>query len=213
MDFGRDFEARLLDAFAARAAVVPTPSAAVVDRMIAHALLLERWNKTHNLTAAKTAQDYAEALFFDAWLVRAVLPEGERALIDVGAGGGFPSLVLLASEPERQALLFEKVEKKRSFLTMASIAVGAKATRVARSEFSPNVELPDGPRVFVSRATWAPEEWLALATQAAAGDDEVVVQSAQEALPEAPAGWRCVAQVETRLPVSGALRRLGRYAR
>ena len=175
------------------------------DRWLAHAALLAKWNRTHNLTSLAEAE-WAEKHFLDSWWVAPLARGG--ALIDVGSGGGFPGLVLLAAEPERRAVFFEKVEKKRAFLRTAIAALGYTNASVSPAVFPPH-EWP-GPAVFVSRATWAPADWLATATTIARGGDAIVTQSAAEPPPAAPPGWARVTVAEHVLP-SGAPRSVARY--
>lgn len=199
------FEQRLRKACALRRDVVREPSDAAYAKMSAFAALLEKWNGTHNLTSVQGLDQWVDALFFDSWLVQALMPE-QGSWIDVGSGGGFPALVLLAEAPDRQALLFEKVAKKRSFLQVAAGALGYKALQVAPGAF-PGA-LPAGPRVFTSRATFAPADWLAMAREHAAPGDTVIVQCSQDALPDG-----ALRSIETTLPLTGAKRRLGAYGK
>lgn len=199
MDIERDLRDGL-------ARVGNVPGEPAIQRMLVHAATLVKWNKTHSLTSVKSPRDFAEALFVDSWLVTAVNDDWSGTLVDVGAGGGFPGLVLLAAHAT-PAVLFEKVEKKRSFLTAAVAAMQLKDVVVSREAFPPQqAALPEGRRLFVSRATWAPAEWLAIARAAARPGDTIIVQASQEALPEG-----AEQTLETELPFSRAKRRLGRY--
>lgn len=198
------FERELRAGFDATRSFTAAPDDAAIAQMLVHARTLFKWNQTHSLTSVKTPREWASALFVDAWLVTGVCDDWSGTLIDVGAGGGFPGLVVLAARPSHPAILFEKVEKKRSFLTAAVAAMKLSATTVARAAFP--APLPDGRRVFVSRATWAPEEWLAIAQKEARAGDTIIVQASQEALPPNAALAR-----ETTLPFSSAQRKLARY--
>src|SRR5688572_673260 len=136
MDFFAEFERHLRDGLSRAAA--PPPDEPSIQRMLVHARTLHKWNGTHNLTAVKTPRDWAEALYVDAWLLTAVFAEWNSVmLVDVGSGGGFPALVILAAYPELPAVLFEKVEKKRSFLTAACAAMTLTHAAVAREPFPP----------------------------------------------------------------------------
>ncbi len=207
------FETALREGFLRVGGVVAPPEETALERMLQHAALLERWNKTHNLTSVEGAEPRAEALFIDSWLIRALGDLSTGPLIDVGGGGGFPALVLLSAEPEREALLFEKVEKKRSFLSTAIATLGLKRATVARETFPPRAGgLPGAPRLLTSRATFAPADWLAIAATIAAPGDRIVVQASQDAPPESGKAWHRTAMIETALPFSGAKRRVAIYA-
>jgi len=90
------------------------------------------------------------------------IPRGARRLIDVGAGGGFPGIVLAAVCPDLDIVLLEPVHKKHAFLVAAARAAGltrvqARPQRlqqyVMTSEFAPF-------DAAISRATWPVQEWL-----------------------------------------------------
>ncbi|MCC6808615.1 MAG: class I SAM-dependent methyltransferase [Deltaproteobacteria bacterium] len=204
-DFLADFERHLRDGVAKLPAAVPDDAA--IARMLVHARTLYKWNATHNLTSLKSAKDYAEALFIDSWLVTAAYADfGGATLVDVGSGGGFPGLVILAAQPTLPAVFFENVEKKRSFLATAAAAMHFAHATVSREPFPPAQPLPNGRRIFVSRATWAPQEWLGIARGQAQPGDTIIVQASQEPLPEGSDR-----AIEAALPFSQAKRRVGVY--
>ncbi len=94
----------------------------------------------------------------------------------------------------------------------ALAALGYANARVADGNFPPSA-LPSAEVTFVSRATWAPVEWLTIAASVARPGDSVITQSAAEPAPEAPPGWQRDSLVQVELPLSKAARTLARYRR
>lgn len=70
----------------------------------------------HNLTAIRDVESILERHVLDALtLLPALDVEGARAVIDVGAGAGFPGLVLAVARPALQVVLLEATRKKSAF--------------------------------------------------------------------------------------------------
>ena len=82
-------------------------------RLMAYLSLLQKWNKTHNLTSVPDDQMLPLHLLDSL----AILPlvSGERVL-DVGSGGGFPGIPLAIAGLERDFVLVDSNRKKTSFL-------------------------------------------------------------------------------------------------
>jgi len=81
------------EAFQARLAV----SRETLDKFQAYAALLQKWNRAINLVSPKTLPDLWRRHFLDSAQLRDHLPApsaGDRVILDVGAGAGFPGLVL-----------------------------------------------------------------------------------------------------------------------
>ena len=75
--------------------------------------ILLQWSKTHNITGHKTAEAAYLNLFLDS-LALFPLVRG-NTLLDLGAGAGFPGLVLALAIPGLQVTLLEARAKKVSF--------------------------------------------------------------------------------------------------
>ena len=85
------------DAQAARLARLQ--AAATTQRLLVYVDLLQRWNRTYNLTAVRDPDDMVVQHLFDCL---AVVPPLKRALaalsdphvLDVGSGGGLPGIII-----------------------------------------------------------------------------------------------------------------------
>ena len=85
----------------------------------AHFELLQRWNKTLNLTRIESIErNYGESVFLARHL-----PTGEWSICDVGSGAGFPGFPIAVVRPECQVTLIEAHQRKAVFLKEAARGV------------------------------------------------------------------------------------------
>ena len=168
--------------------------------------LAKQWGARTDLTSARTDDELAEILFLDASeLIAAGWCALHASLVDVGAGVGAPSIPILLSESSIEGTLVEPRRIRTAFLRTATGALGiAPRVRVLEQRLDPKRPTLPRPRygVALSRATFPPEQWLAIGTQLA---DEVWVLTAggQPALGER---YELLRRVDYRVPSSGAPR-------
>lgn len=111
--------------------------------------LLERWNKTYNLTSVRDPKNMIPLHIFDS-LVVADLIKGDNCL-DVGSGGGLPTIPLAIMQPQRQFTALDTNGKKTRFIQQAVIELGLKNVSVIHAR----VEKWQADKVFdaiISRA-------------------------------------------------------------
>lgn len=89
------------------------------QRLLAFAALVERWNRTFNLTAIRDPRRIMTHHLLDSLAVVPHLPPGSMA--DVGSGGGFPGLPIAIAQPARPVTLIDSNSKKAAFLRQATI--------------------------------------------------------------------------------------------
>jgi 16S rRNA (guanine527-N7)-methyltransferase len=105
---------------------VSRETAARLDRFVA---LLLQWQTRINLVAASTMPKLWTRHIADSLQLLALAPEA-ASWIDLGAGGGFPGLVLAAALADRPGATIHLVEsnlKKAAFLREAARQIGAPA--------------------------------------------------------------------------------------
>lgn len=96
--------------------------AATRDALLSYLDLLQRWNRTYNLSAVREPGQMLVRHVFDSLVVLPLL-HGQR-LADVGTGPGLPGLVLALARPDLEVLLVDSNGKKTRFLREAVRQLG-----------------------------------------------------------------------------------------
>lgn len=90
-------------------------------KLSAYVALLEKWNRTHNLTAIRDLERMVTHHVLDSL---AVLPHLSQAsslrIIDIGSGGGLPGIPLAIARPAWHVALLDSSHKKAAFLRQAA---------------------------------------------------------------------------------------------
>jgi 16S rRNA (guanine527-N7)-methyltransferase len=89
------------------------------QRLKNYAALLEKWNRTYNLTAIRDPLKIMTHHLLDSLCVVPHLPAG--TLADIGSGGGLPGIPIAIVEPARQVAVNDANAKKAAFLKQAKI--------------------------------------------------------------------------------------------
>ena len=98
-----------------------------LDRLIAYAALLEKWQGSINLVSRKSLNDLWRRHMLDSAQILTHIPAGEGPVLDLGSGAGFPVLVLaVLGTPDVH--LVESDARKCAFLREAARVVGANVT-------------------------------------------------------------------------------------
>ena len=134
--------------------------------------LLQKWNRVYNLTAVKDPEHMLTQHVLDCLAVVRPLKETAplaKSLLDVGAGGGLPSVVLAIACPDLQVMAVDAVAKKTAFIQSTAHTLGlanlqAQHTRVESLSQTFDVvssrayaSLADF--VLTSRVCLAPDGW------------------------------------------------------
>ncbi len=199
---------------AAIAAVVtalgPAVSREVLAQLEAWLGELVRWNKTHDLTAARSKDELADLMLADACVLARELPPG-ASVVDVGSGAGAPGLPLALMRPDLVMTLVEPLTKRASFLRLVLANLGRLdvTLEVARGEAIGEARFD----VAISRATLAPEAWLALGSRLVKPGGEVGILLAREGPPAASmqSGVELIGSIAYEWPTTHAARTLVRY--
>lgn len=105
--------------------------------------LLERWNRTHALTALPPKARWEELLLDAASLLPylAALPAGAR-VVDLGTGMGSPAVVLALARPDLEVLGVDASAKKLAFVRQVAMEVPVPNLKAVhgRLEDLPSVE-------------------------------------------------------------------------
>jgi 16S rRNA G527 N7-methylase RsmG len=184
--------------------------------ILAFTELLARWNRAVRLAGPSDPLILLREQVVEALAWRALLPLAS-SWWDVGSGGGLPALVLAGLSPGHRFHLIEPVGKKVAFLKQATVNLGLSArVSVHLGRLDDGATLPPSaaalaapPRAALSRATFPPERWYALAAPLVGPGGHVLIASATALdQPFAVAARRDgrLAETVAHLPATGAPR-------
>ncbi|MFZ6871469.1 16S rRNA (guanine(527)-N(7))-methyltransferase RsmG [Undibacterium sp. Di27W] len=100
-----------------------------IDNMIAYLSLLSKWNSVYNLTAIRDPKEMVRQHLLDS-LSAAPAFKDAKNILDVGAGGGLPGMMLAITYPQAKVSMIDTVSKKTAFLTQAKTELGLKNVTV-----------------------------------------------------------------------------------
>lgn len=164
------------------------------------------WNQRIDLTAARDDRELCDLMIADAALLADRSGPAER-LVDVGSGAGAPGLPLAILRPALRVDLVEPMHKRATFLRLCIGKLGL-VDRVGVHQVRGDA-VGERYDVAISRATLAPDAWLALAAQLA---PSAWVLLAKGDAPEM-AGWSLAEAHDYTWPLTGARRRALRFVR
>ncbi len=97
---------------------------------------LQEENKKYNLTALTADEDVAILHFADCLQLVNNVDFGGKTVVDVGCGGGFPSLVIAAAVPDAKVFPLDSTAKKLTFVADTANMAGMDnvSTLVGRAE-------------------------------------------------------------------------------
>ncbi len=107
---------------------VPPP---VQQKLLAYLGILDKWNRTYNLTAVREAAEMVTRHLLDSLSVLPYL-QGPR-ILDIGTGAGLPGIPLALARPELEIVLLDSNAKKIRFVTQAVHELGLKNVAVVRA--------------------------------------------------------------------------------
>jgi 16S rRNA (guanine527-N7)-methyltransferase len=123
--------------------------AAQREQLMDYLALMAKWNGVYNLTSLRDPMQMVTHHLLDSLAAIAAF-EGVKSVLDVGAGGGLPGLVLAIARPDMQVSLIDTVHKKTAFLTQVKAELGLANVTVYTMKVQ---DLKAGPfEVITSRA-------------------------------------------------------------
>jgi 16S rRNA (guanine527-N7)-methyltransferase len=112
------------------------------EPLLAYLALLDRWNRTYNLTAIRDPGEMVAKHLLDSLAMHPFAATG--TLADLGTGPGLPGIPLAIASPQLQVTLVESNGKKARFLREAVRTLQLSNARVAESR----IEALDLPAAF-----------------------------------------------------------------
>ncbi|WP_020654326.1 16S rRNA (guanine(527)-N(7))-methyltransferase RsmG [Massilia niastensis] len=98
-------------------------SAAQQGQLMDYLALLNKWNGVYNLTSLRDPMQMVTHHLLDS-LAAVPAFAGARNVLDVGAGGGLPGIVLAICRPDMKVSMIDTVHKKTAFLTQVKAELG-----------------------------------------------------------------------------------------
>lgn len=99
-----------------------TLSSETRNKLLDFVALLDKWNKTYNLTAVRDPQQMITHHILDSLAIRAFL-KGPN-ILDIGTGAGLPGIPLALVCPEYEFTLLDSNAKKTRFVLQALAELG-----------------------------------------------------------------------------------------
>lgn len=144
----------------AGAALLRVPlSQAAVDRLLAFATLLRRWNQAFNLVSRNDVGRLITRHLVDGLV--AVSRLSSQPLIDLGSGGGIPGVVIALARPELQVTLLDRSNKKVRFLRQVKAELVLNNTEIVAADATTDA-CPHGFEQVIFRALAQPPDLFAL---------------------------------------------------
>ncbi len=120
------------------------------QRLLQYVCLLDKWNKTYNLTAVREREHMIGLHVLDSL---ALLPHlgPAKTMLDVGSGGGLPGIPLAVARPDLHITMLDSLQKKTVFLRQAISELGLNNAAVVCErveQFAPSKKFD----IVISRA-------------------------------------------------------------
>ncbi|MBV8624501.1 MAG: 16S rRNA (guanine(527)-N(7))-methyltransferase RsmG [Herbaspirillum sp.] len=170
-------------------------SEAQVDKLMAYQALLAKWNKVYNLTALRDPAQMMTHHLLDSLSAMTAFTGAQRVL-DVGAGGGLPGIVLAIwaaeAQPQMHITLVDTVQKKTAFLNQvkAQLQLGNVTVLHARVEQLPIEQQYD---VITSRAFAELKDFVTWSNHLLQQGGKYIALKGvlpQEEIERLPVGWK-----------------------
>lgn len=175
--------------------------------------VLEKWNRAYNLTAVRKREAMCSRHLLDC-LSLVPMVRAQR-ILDLGAGAGFPGLVLALHSPRREVTLIDSNSKKTRFLTQCKLELGLDNATVVHSRVD-DYSVREPFEQITSRAFASLAGMLPMAAHLLAQDGEYLAMKGPEAKEEislVSSDWRIVENRRVDVPGIEAERRLLRIRR
>lgn len=177
-------------------------------RLLDYLALLDRWNRTYNLTAIRDPREMVVKHLLDS-LAMADHVHDER-IADLGTGPGLPGIPLALARPRLRVTLVESNGKKARFLREAKRRLGLDNVQVAESR-AEGVDEPGTYDCLTARALGTLAELVRVGGHLLKADGRLLAMKAQDPADEIaalPPGWRVEAVHALDVPGLDAERRL-----
>lgn len=115
---------------------IPVPDALEAEKLYFFLNLVWEWNLKINLTSSSGKQEVLERHIMDSLVLNHFNQFFLEYIVDLGSGGGFPSIPMAICYPGHSVFLIERVARKCAFLNAVKRKLGLKNVTVLNSDLS-----------------------------------------------------------------------------
>jgi 16S rRNA (guanine527-N7)-methyltransferase len=180
----------------------------LAPRLLDYLALLDRWNRTYNLTAIRDPREMLTKHLLDSLAMHAFV--NDQSLADLGTGPGLPGIPLAIAKPALQVALVESNGKKARFLREAVRVLELGNARVLESR-AEAVDEPEAFDLVTARALDRLAGIVAVGGHLLKPGGRLLAMKGQrpdEEIAELPPGWRATAVHSLAVPGLAADRHL-----
>ena len=171
-----------------------TLDARQVGQLLDYLGLLAKWNAVYNLTAVRDPAQMVTQHLLDSLSVVSAFAEARRVL-DVGAGGGLPGIVLAiwagVANPDMRIALIDTINKKTAFLTQVKAELGLANVTVHTGRVE-QLQVDSPFDVITSRAFADLTDFVTWSGQLLSDDGRFIAMKGvlpEDEIRRLPAGW------------------------
>ncbi len=182
---------------------------ALATPLLDYLALLDRWNRTYNLTAIRDPREMVAKHLLDSLAMHAYVRD-IGTLADLGSGAGLPGIPLAIAVPALEVTLVESNGKKARFLREAVRTLRLRNARVAEVR-AENFDEPGMFDAITARALATLAELLAVGAHLLAPGGRLLAMKAarpHDEIAALPSGWRVEAVRPLTVPGLDAERHL-----
>ena len=180
----------------------------LAPRLLDYLALLDRWNRTYNLTAVRDPREMLTKHLLDSLAMHPFVED--QQLADLGTGPGLPGIPLAIAKPSLRVALVESNGKKARFLREAVRVLALGNARVLESR-AESVAEPGAFDLITARALDRLAGIIAVGGHLLSPNGRLLAMKGQrpdEEINELPRGWRLAAIHALVVPGLGAQRHL-----
>lgn len=166
-------------------------SDAQLAQLMDYLALLSKWNAVYNLTAVRDPAQMVTQHLLDSLSVVPAFANAKN-ILDVGAGGGLPGMVLAIARPDMRVSMIDTVHKKTAFLTQAKAELGLSNVTVHTARVE-QLQVAQKFDVITSRAFAELSDFVTWSGHLLAEGGRFIAMKGvmpQEEIAKLPAGWK-----------------------
>jgi 16S rRNA (guanine527-N7)-methyltransferase len=184
-------------------------SPAQQEQLLDYLALMFKWNSVYNLTSLRDPMQMVTHHLLDS-LAAVPAFSGAKNVLDVGAGGGLPGIVLAIVRPDMKVSMIDTVHKKTAFLTQVKAQLGLVNVTIHTMKVQ-ELDVSDKFDVITSRAFADLSDFVNWSSHLLAEGGRYIALKGvapQDEQQRLPAAWRVSGVEPLQVPRLGAERHL-----